>query len=392
LFPPNAGPRARCATVAAVCVALAFTWQCATVRYNYGGNYTGLFGTGSQLPVPPAPDLRGTYVFKGSAGYDGQCYRYLAHDPLFRRGLAKYEDAPRARSGRMLVPALASALALGQPGWTDAAYIAVVLGFLFLGVYWTARWAMLHCRSAAWGLAFAAVPAAIVSLDRMTVDIALAALCCGWAVYASGKTPDWRVYAVLMAIPLARETGLIVNAASAIPAIAARSFRRIALLAATVIPFAAWYAWVRLNTPPEGVGMWFANAPLAGLAQALLRGAAEPGALPARLVIAGLDYTALAGMALALALAAILWWRNPRGAFEAALAGFALLAIQVGRADVWVHVFSYGRVFSPLLVLLGLRALAGRNPALALPLLLVLPRVLLQLGSQVLGVARGIAG
>jgi hypothetical protein len=46
---------------------------------------------------------------------------------------------------------------------------------VFLGCYWIGRFAVLHRRHPLWGLLFLAVPAVLVSIDRMTVDVALAA-------------------------------------------------------------------------------------------------------------------------------------------------------------------------------------------------------------------------
>ncbi len=54
----------------------------------------------------------------------------------------------------------------------------------------------------AWlGLFFALVPAVIVSMDRLTVDGALAACCAGFALYAHERSPG-KLYAVLVAAAL----------------------------------------------------------------------------------------------------------------------------------------------------------------------------------------------
>ena len=56
--------------------------------------------------------------------------------------------------------------------------------------------------------------------------------------------------------------------------------------------------------------------------------------------------------------------------------------------DVWVHVFAFGRVFSPMLLLLGMRAVARGDGVLLAPLVLTLPRTLAEFAPQVLGAAR----
>jgi hypothetical protein len=347
-------------------VLLAGGWLALTVSRNYGGHGSALFRPGSH-------------------GYDGQFYRFLAHHPATPSPAGI--DSPRLRGRRILVPILAYVLAWGYHPHIDAAYVAVVLAFLFLGVYWMARWATLHGRSPAWGLVFATLPATLVSLDRMTVDIALAALCCGWALYMSGGAHKWKTFAVLALAPLARETGALLCAASALGQTGARGYRRALLSLAAAIPAVAWWVFVALGTPPDRVN-WVAYFPFSGILEAFLNGPHEPAQLPLRSVVVMLHYAALAGMALGIGLSAILWWRNRREALPIAGLLFALLAVQTGWADVWAHVFAFGRVFSPMLLVLGLRAVARGDWVLLAPLALTLPRTLAEFAPQVLGAAR----
>src|SRR5262245_44209230 len=99
----NAG-RGKCALIAFVSTLLVFGWTAARVHYMFGGNWTALFYTGADLSVPRDLDAR-TYRV-ASVGYDGQFYRYLAHDPFLAKGYASYVDSPRLRFGRILVPFL----------------------------------------------------------------------------------------------------------------------------------------------------------------------------------------------------------------------------------------------------------------------------------------------
>jgi hypothetical protein len=92
-----------------------------------------LFRTGGNFGAPAGPEFGDTYVFPGSYGYDGQFYRLIAHHPTARSTVGI--DVPRLRGRRILVPILAYALACGSQPHIDAAYVAVVLGFLFAGVY-----------------------------------------------------------------------------------------------------------------------------------------------------------------------------------------------------------------------------------------------------------------
>ncbi len=206
------GPPGRSRPSAIACGALAAVlvlgWQFLTVRSNYGGHWTALFCTGARLPQPPGLACGAIYTFANSHGYDGQFYHYIAHDPFFQQGFSEYIDAPALRCRRLLVPCLAWLLAAGRPRRIDAAYVAVVAGFVFLGSWWLARYALLGSAHAAWGLAFLLVPATLVSMDRLTVDVALAALTVAFVFY-SRPGPSWKLYPVLALAPLARETGLL---------------------------------------------------------------------------------------------------------------------------------------------------------------------------------------
>ena len=133
---------------AAIAVALVACWQWATVRANYGGNWTALYCTGALQRQPPLNRFEHVYVFADSTGYDGQFYHYIAHDPFLRSDLQRYIDSPRLRYRRILIPVLAYALASGHAEWVDRAYELIFLVTVGLGVYWSCRIAQ-SCRMAA---------------------------------------------------------------------------------------------------------------------------------------------------------------------------------------------------------------------------------------------------
>src|SRR5271165_6866236 len=114
-------PNRRSLLFAAIGIALALLWQWATVTVNYGGNWTALFETGALANVPASLGNENIYRFRASAGFDGQAYHYIAHDPFLRHAdLRAAVDEPRLRYRRILVPGLAWLLAAGQPGAVDA--------------------------------------------------------------------------------------------------------------------------------------------------------------------------------------------------------------------------------------------------------------------------------
>ena len=360
-------------TVALLVSSLAFAWQWVIVRYHYGGNWTALFCTGERMTLPPSLAFENIYRFPNSLGYDGQSYHYVAHDPLLQQGLSGYIDNPRLRYRRILLPGLAHLLALGRPGYIDEAYFGVTLLFVFLGAYWLSRYALLFGRHPAWGFGFLMVPATMVSIDRLTVDIALSALCAGFVLHTMTAAP-WKLYLVLQAVCLSRETGLLLAAACCLSAASRRQWIRAALFSSTALPSLGWYVYVHLTTQPSAVN-WFTGYPLGGFVIRLFelirdRSRAEPPLLLTSWDYLALDYLGLLGMLLAFILASRLDFRKSPGPTAFAALVFTLLGI-FSSAAVWGEAYAFGRILSPLLLLLAMGALR-QNPRWAfLPLCLV---------------------
>src|SRR5205085_3478104 len=100
------------------------------------------------------------------------------------------------------------------------------------------------------GLCFGIVPAVLVSIDRLTTDVALAARCAGFALYLREHSPH-KLYAMLMMAALARETGLLLVGAYVIFLAGERQFRKAILFSTAAIPTACWYLFVGLHTVPD---------------------------------------------------------------------------------------------------------------------------------------------
>jgi hypothetical protein len=374
---------------ASTAVVVALAWQSLTIHFNREGQWTALYCTGAALPVPPSLAAENVYRFPGT-GYDGQFYHYLAHDPGLGPEVLQHLDDPRVRSRRILVPALAHALALGRSQWVDPAYLVVVLLFVFAGAYWSARLAVLEGWSAAFGVAFLLIPATLISLDRMTADVALAALSVALWLY-SRSVSWWRLFIVLALAPLVRETGLILVAAASLAAFLDRRPARGIGLGSAALPSLAWYAFVHSRTP--GLPYPVSFVPLSGIITSLIHPALYADKLP---MVARLDRATDALALLGVVTAFVLAWRPLRerrlGPGELAGMLFAALGLVVQRVDHWGHVFDFGRVYSPLLVFLLADSLRTRRLVNLAPVLLMYPRILLQLGSQIVGVVLGLAG
>jgi hypothetical protein len=376
-----------CTGVALLAALLVFAWTAARIHYDCAGNWTAVFRTGAIFRVPPDLDA-GTYRFE-AAGYDGQFYRYLAHDPFLRNGYANYVDAPQMRFRRMLVPMAAWLFALGQSRWIDDGYIAVEMIFLALGVYWCARLLARRGRSPAWGLLFVVVPATLASFDRMLVDGPLTALFAGFLLYCEEER--WtRVWILAMLAALTRETGLLLGAALLLDRLWQRDWRGAAWFASVGIPAGAWYGYLALRLPHDGPVPIFA-IPGWGILRRLffLRTYPDPNV---QLLLRITDLLAVAGLSICIILAAR--WLRHRSPDPVTLCVslYAVLTLVLGEPSHMLDAFGFGRPASPLLLWIMLEAVYNKSWAALMPPLLVSLSVSLALTRPFVTVVLGLAG
>jgi hypothetical protein len=387
--------RRRLCLLYAVGAAIAvLSWQAATVHFNYGGNWTALFMTTALRPPPPELASH-TYVFAGSGGYDGQFYRYVAHAPRFRADWARYFDLPRMRYYRILIPASAWLLALGQDRLVDGAYIGLILCWVFLGTYWLGLYAVEEGRQPAWGLAFLLLPATLTSIDRMTVDVALAALCVAFVRYTRKPSPV-RLYVTLLLAPLVRDSGALLVAAQFGYDLFGKRWRRAAWHATAILPAAAWYVYVWKHVSAMGavhteqsfrvLPGWMFKYPGVGIFMELFRPVQYPFGPWLNRALQCADALALCGF-LALLISGV--WslrRRPWDVEQWGILGFFLLALATSTPTFWRQVYSYGRPFSPLIFLSALRPLRGGAMWELVPVSLLTLRVLIQMAPQAIGI------
>lgn len=385
--------RTACLLCALLAALAAGCWQAATVHFNYAGNWTALFCSGNTWTVPPEL-AASTYIFKHSKGYDGQFYRYIAHDPWLFKGWTQYVDIPVARYRRILVPGLAWMLALGQPEYIDLAYRLVILLCIFVGTYWLSSYAACCGRRPVWGLGFLLLPATLISIDRLTVDVALLALCAGFAWFVK-RGFRRGAYVVLLTAPLVRETGVLLIAAACLHALISRGWRRMFLIATAVLPAVAWYSFIAAHVVAKSPAVeslfpaWLLKHPLTGAIMGIFP--SEPafsGSL--RLLVGGLDSAAIVGLLMA---AGLTIWGLRKGLPDpegwAALA-FMGLMIAVSTPGYWKDPYGYTRTLSPLLFFVGLKALSNASWVRLAPIFLMDFRLTVQLGRQVMGILRGV--
>ncbi len=379
--------RRQCLICAIVVTVLGLAWQLSLVYGLYGGNWSALFYHGDGGASVPAADpaFAGTYLFPNQFGFDGQYYRVIAHDPFLTHGYDRYVNQPTARYRRILVPLMAYALAFGQPRYIDAGYMAVMLLFLFLGVYWLGRYATTFGRSPNWGWAFLLVPGTLAGLERGSIDTVLTVLTIGFVLYLRESDRN-RLLLVLILAALCRETGMVLLLACAGSALLQRRWRWFAWTSVCALPALAWYGFVRLRNPPNPP-LGLLKAPLSDLLQNLFHhdvGYIKSGASLVQL----LYYLSVLGILLAFVLAVRVSYGRWTSAEALALLGFTAIGLTVQPAGMWTEAYHFGRVLAPLLLLLALQYFPTRDWRRALPAALVSPAILLVSAASALRLAK----
>ncbi len=271
----------------------------------------------------------------------------------------------------------------------------MILGFAFAGVYWLALLTSRARLNPAWGLVFVLTPATITSIDRMTVDIALAALTVGFALYVETGA-RWKIIAVLACAVLTRETALPIIAGYSLYLVTRRRFFDGVCAAAAVLPATGWYIYVNWyiylsrRAEPSPLPSYINWIPLAGLADRILHPVFY--ALPRFKAVPAMifDYIALTGIVITLIFAARLAIKRRWDPIAASVYALAIAAIFLSNRSVWEDAYAFGRVLTPLMILAALPFLPWRPWLAFAPLFLVDARISLNLASQVLGITRGL--
>lgn len=380
-------PKGQAVLLGVLATAVVLASVALTIHYNRGGQWSALYCHGTPQSLPPAIEAEHPYRFEGF-GFDGQYYHIIAHDPFFRRGFERYVDDPRLRYRRGLLPVAAHLLALGSDRWVHVTYPALVFVWGALGVYWLALLAVAAGRSSLWGLAFMVLPGVIASFDRMTPDIGLIALMAAFLLALRARN-ERLLWLSLTLAPLVRETGLLL----VIGTVMARMLRdgpaRGCRYLLALLPALAWFAFVHAHVGAQPFER--SALPLSDIIGVLVEPRPYQSHAPVvALVNQWTDAIAVLGAIWGFLL--VLLRRGVRD--EAQLTGllFVVMGIVLQRRDIWDHVFCFGRIYSPVLVLLLRDGLLGyrRMRVAGSPTVLMLPRVATQLGSQVWGVVRGL--
>lgn len=228
-------------------------------KFDSHTGFASIIRFGDQWQTQRLPAIRDLPLptVANSAGYDGQFYAQVALDPLLRDpALTTALDSPAYRARRILAPATAAVVGLGNPQWTLQAYallnVACWFGFAWLlrglitdpGWLGFARWA---------GCVFSmgvldSVRQSLVDLPAMLLLLlAVRAQTEGLRLHGPLRSPAW-----LSLAALTKETSLLGALALLFDpkATAAHHARRAALFLAAAVPLGLWSLYVASRFPP----------------------------------------------------------------------------------------------------------------------------------------------
>lgn len=301
-------------------------------------------------------------VVPASNGYDGQFYAQIALDPtLHDAQLAQVVDAPAYRARRILLPAFAAGLGLGNPWWTIHAYALLnVLAWLLFA--WRLH---RHIGSGDWiayarwiGCVFSM--GALESVRQSLVDLpALLLLLLALEAHTRARFSASTTWLALG--NLAKETSLLSALALSFDSSAGKlPWRRILIsLGACSLPLVAWSLYVRHRFPLSSDATALGNFtwPLLGLLDHLKTcgTAILSGNLDGR-------YTMGLLAALGFLVQILVLWRTPlpRSAWWRIGAAYSLLFVFLS-PWVWSGYWAACRALLPMTVAFNLLLPAQRN-------------------------------
>ena len=206
------------------------------------------------------------YVHRDTGGYDGLYYAQIAHDPSLRdRELPRAMDNFAYRARRILPPALAWVLGLGQPAWIIHTYALLnIAAWLALAVI---LWRLLHVSDWRGWLAWAGVlfSAGALSSVRLALTDLTALTLIAAALLAAERMRGPLAVGALACAGLARETSLLVATGLVeAPWFARKNVLRLVLIAT---PLALWLGYVHWRVGPADAGWANFTWPGTGLAE-----------------------------------------------------------------------------------------------------------------------------
>lgn len=343
---PPAGVGGRRLALTAAVVLVGFNLWHTMYRSTWNGSVGDALTLGEEIRDFAAhydPSLR---AFKP---YDGQFYYAIAYDPAVQtREVVPLLDDPRYRYRRILLPAIASALALGEPTrfpWT--LMLTNIASWILCGVA-ASRLGKSSGLPAVWLALGVMVSTGLVYATFRTMPEPLALALVLWAVYAHSRKRLAVSGALFGLAGLAREEALLAAMAVGLHTLwRERRIRSGAILFGVValVPAALWWSYLAVQMPSGASSVarrlgW----PYLGLWQESLQ------ALSINRTHSDLLRTlSLNSEALALSVAVFVGYRRFPSLWGTLALAEALLCVTL-RGDVWTYWAGAARVLVPLTV------------------------------------------
>ena len=323
----------------------------------------------------PAPGFipEDAFILKNSAGYDGQFFYLICHDPFLNTPAAQYIDAPAYRYQRILYPFLSKILAFGNPGLYSYTLVGVnvlaILGgsfFVFLFIH--------HSGKNPWLTLFYPLLGGLLLCTLRDLAEPLALFFLTAAFYYSEKQKPLFLWLSLSLMLLSREFFLIFIPLFFLDSLWLRpSLRKSGSILLSVVPWLLWeyYIYHQLKVSPFSAGTGNFAPPLQGFLQTTLPLFKNPGNIPEKAYRLITAFSILA----CIPVSAIALWKK-RELLSVCFTAITLLPFVLSEY-VWIEYWSYGRILLPLHLLALLTAIRNQNrlywiPVIPLPFLFII--------------------
>jgi hypothetical protein len=205
---------------------------------KFNKNITGFMVIGDYFQAPQIWTPK-TLIYKGSVGYDGQFYYYMAHDPLILGKTYDHIDFPAYRYQRIIYPLTVWLLSFGQSNWIPYLMVGVNLLGILLGTWFIILILKYFGLSPWYSLFYFSFWGFLLSLLRCLPEpLAITFIVIAVFSFFKGKIL-WQILSLSLAA-LTQETTLLVSLAFLLYYFQGKDFRRSTYM---LLPLLAYFLW-----------------------------------------------------------------------------------------------------------------------------------------------------
>jgi hypothetical protein len=329
---------------------------------HFKGNVTGFICFGD-YNVPSRLLPNGAWIYKKTAGYDGQFYYFAARDLFLRLEFHRHVDAPAYRYQRIGYPALVRIFSFGNPDLIPLMMLVINMVLIAFSTAIIARLLLQKGMSCWWAMLFPLLSGLLLaSIRDLTEPTAIFFLITGVVAYDKRK---YALFSLCMACSiLSRELTLAMTAVFLFDSIMIkRSWRASLATLLSLVPYTLWCVYLVINAGnfPWQAGQLGFAAPFGALASYMARtfaGHWQAEQYYAVFFIAAQLLTFLYALKAS--------WQKP-DFLSLGLLGYSCMPFVMSEA-VWVEPWSYGRVLLIPAVLLFLHFVRSRARTALIPL------------------------